>query len=325
MGSVPASPDPPKLLDRLRHALRARHYAIRTEDAYHDWCRRFILFHGVRHPKDMGEPEVNAFLTDLAVTRNVAASTQTQALCALVFLYEQVIGRPLDQLALVRARRPVRLPVVLTRDEARRVLAELSGVHRIIAQLLYGSGLRILEALRLRVKDIDFARNELTVREGKGDKDRLTMLPSAVKPALGVHLDEVKNLHDRDLRAGNGHVYLPTALAVKYPGAAAEWRWQYVFPSGKLSTDPRSGAVRRHHLHEGPVGRAITEAVTAAGITKHATAHTFRHSFATHLLEAGYDIRTVQELLGHESVETTMIYAHVLNRGGAGVKSPLDG
>jgi integron integrase len=320
-----ATPNPPKLLDRLRAACRVRHLAIRTEDAYASWAERFIRFHRLRHPERMGEPEVNAFLTDLAVNGRVAASTQNQALCALLFLYDAVLDRPLDELCVVRANRPVRLPVVLTKDEARRVVDGVEGVNRLIAQLLYGSGLRILESLRVRVKDLDFARNEVTVRSGKGDKDRRTMLPEAAKPGLLAHLEGVKALHAADLAAGHGRVYLPYALARKYPNADREWGWQWVFPSHKLSEDPRSGAVRRHHLNEGAVSRSIAAAVKAAGIDKHATPHTLRHSFATHLLEAGYDIRTVQDLLGHADVSTTMIYTHVLNKGGAGVRSPLDG
>jgi integron integrase len=319
-----APPRPPKLLDRVRHASRARHYSIRTEDAYHDWAERFILFHGVRHPESMGEPEVNAFLTDLAVSRHVSASTQNQAMAALLFLYDAVLGRPLDQLRVVRATRPKRLPVVLTRDEVRRVLGGLEGTNGLVGRLLYGTGMRILECLRLRVKDVDFGLNQITIREGKGNKDRLTVLPDAVKGLLAAHLEGVKVQHDADVASGHGGVFMPDAVGVKYQGAEREWGWQYVFPSAKLSTDPRSGVVRRHHLNEGAVSRSVTAAVRAAGIVKHATAHTLRHSFATHLIEDGADIRTVQELLGHESVETTMVYTHVLGKGGRGVTSPLD-
>ncbi len=273
----------------------------------------------------MAEPEVNAFLTHLAVDRRVSASTQNQALAALLFLYEHVLGRPLDRLAgVVRANRPKRLPVVLTRPEVRRVLAELDGSYRLMGELMYGSGLRLLECLRLRVKDVDFDRGEITVRGGKGNKDRVTMLPDAVRPALTAHLRRVKELHERDLAAGFGRVFLPDALGRKFPAAAAEFRWQYVFPSAKLSVDPRGGQTRRHHAHEAAVSRAVAAAVRRAGLTKRATSHSFRHSFATHLIEAGYDIRTVQELLGHEDVSTTMIYTHVLSRGGQGVRSPLD-
>jgi len=318
------APQPPRLLDRVRHACRVRHYSIRTESAYADWARRFVLFHNKRHPDQMAEAEVNAFLTDLAVNGKVAASTQNQAMCALLFLYDAVLDRPLNQLDVIRANRPKRLPVVLTREEVMTVLGQLDDVTLLIAQLLYGSGVRILECLRLRVHDLDFNRNEVFVRGGKGDKDRRTMLPKAAQAGLVAHLAEVKALHSADLAAGHGRVYLPNALEKKLPGADRLWGWQWVFPSGKLSRDPRTGIVRRHHLNENAVGRAISEGVRKAGIVKWATPHTFRHSFATHLLEAGYDIRTVQELLGHASVETTMIYTHVLNRGGSGVKSPLD-
>ena len=318
------APHPPKLLDRVRAACRVRHMSIRTEDAYHDWIERFIRFHGIRHPDAMAEPEVNAFLTHLAVERNVAASTQNQALAALLFLYGAVLGRPLNELRVVRAARPKRLPVVLTRDEVRQVLGRLEGVNGLIGRLLYGTGARLLECLRLRVKDVDFGLNQITIREGKGSKDRLTVLPAAVQPPLQEHLAAVRALHESDAAAGFGRVYLPTALERKYPAAAGEWAWQYVFPSAKRSVDPRSGAERRHHLNESAVSRAVTAAVRAAGIVKHATAHTLRHSFATHLIESGTDIRTVQELLGHASVETTMIYTHVLGKGGRGVTSPLD-
>ena len=318
------APPPPKLLDRVRHACRVRHLSIRTEDAYHDWAERFIRFHHIRHPDTMAEPEVNAFLTHLAVVRNVAASTQNQALCALLFLYDAVLSRPLDQLSVIRSSRPKRLPVVMTRDEVRRVLGRLDGVNGLVARLLYGTGMRLLECLRMRVKDVDFGLNQITICGGKGDKDRLTVLPGAVQPTLCAHLEAVKVWHAADLTAGFGRVYLPTALERKYPAAAGEWGWQYVFPSVKRSVDPRSGLERRHHLNEGAVSRTVTAAVRAAGIVKHATAHTLRHSFATHLIEDGVDIRTVQELLGHASVETTMIYTHVLGKGGRGVTSPLD-
>ncbi len=316
---------PPKLLDRLRHACRVRHYSIRTEDAYHDWARRFILFHNKRHPNEMAEAEVNAFLTHLAVDGNVAASTQNQALAALLFLYQAVLEADPGRIeGVIRANRPRRLPVVLTKPEVWRVLDELPGTYQLIGQLLYGSGLRLLECLRLRVKDVDFARNEIVVREGKGNKDRRTMLPVSLRPALTAHLGRVRERHEADTAAGYGQVYLPHALAEKFPHAAGEFRWQYVFPSAKLSIDPRSRVKRRHHAHESAVSRAITAAVRATGMTKRATSHSFRHSFATHLLEGGYDIRTVQELLGHSDVSTTMIYTHVLGKGGHGVTSPLD-
>jgi integron integrase len=301
-----------------------RHYSIRTEDAYHDWCERFIRFHGIRHPKDMAEPEVNAFLTHLAVERQVAAPTQTQALCALLFLYRVVLARPLDELKIVRAYRPKRLPVVMSRDEVRRVLAQLEGTHRLIGLLLYGSGMRLIECLRLRVKDVEWDLNQIVVRGGKGDKDRRTMLPRSCRNPLEEHLAGVRELHQSDLAAGLGSVYLPKAFAAKNPTAAKSWEWQYVFPAHRVSPDPRSGERRRHHLHESGLNRILTDAVRAAGLSKHVTSHSFRHSFATHLIERHTDIRTVQELLGHESVETTMIYTHVLNKGGRGVDSPLD-
>ncbi len=318
------APKQPKLLDRVRIACRVRHFSPRTADAYTAWAERYIRFHKIRHPDTMAEPEVNAFLTHLAVERNVAASTQNQALCALLFLYDAVLGKPLDQLAVVRANRPKRLPVVLTRDEVRQVLSRLDGVNGLLGRLLYGTGMRLLECLRTRVKDVDFGLNQITIRGGKGDKDRLTVLPGAVQPALREQLEAVKTLHAADLAAGFGRVYLPTALVRKYPNAETEWGWQYVFPSVKRSVDPRTKVERRHHLNEGALSRTITEAVRGAKIAKHATAHTLRHSFATHLIEDGVDIRTVQELLGHESVETTMIYTHVLGKGGRGVTSPLD-
>ncbi len=320
------APPPPKLLDRLRQACRVRHYSIRTEDCYHDWVRRFILFHGKRHPADMGAAEVNAFLTDLAVRGRVSASTQNQAFSAVLFLYKAVLDIEPGRIdGVIRANRPKRLPVVLTRPEVDAVLARLDGTYRLVARLLYGSGLRLLEALRLRIKDVDFSRREVLVREGKGNKDRVTVLPDSARPDLLDHLEKVRRLHEKDLAAGFGTVYLPGALDRKLPAAGREWKWQYVFPSSVLSVDPRSGARRRHHAHEGSVSRAVTAAVRASGVGKRATSHSFRHSFATHLLESGYDIRTVQELLGHDDVSTTMIYTHVLNRGGMGVRSPLDG
>jgi integron integrase len=315
----------PKLLERMREALRVRHYALRTEDCYVQWARRYILFHNKRHPQEMGAAEINRFLSHLAVQGKVSASTQTQALCALVFLYKVVLEQEPGWLGeVIRASRPKRLPVVLSKEEAAGVLGELAGTYRLIGMLLYGSGLRLLECLRLRVKDIDWGLKQIIVREGKGDKDRRTMLPEAVKEELRGQLERVKALHQRDLKEGFGRVYLPHALERKLPGAAAEWVWQYVFPSVQRSRDPRSGEVRRHHAHEGSVSRAITQAVRRSGIQKRATSHWFRHSFATHLLEDGYDIRTIQELLGHANVETTMIYTHVLNKGGRGVRSPLD-
>ncbi|MCI0701583.1 MAG: integron integrase, partial [Planctomycetia bacterium] len=309
MSATPAQQ--PKLLDRVRAACRVRHYSIRTEDAYHDWVERFIRFHNIRHPNTMAEPEVNEFLTHLAVERNVAALTQNQALCALLFLYAAVLERPLNQLKVVRANRPARLPVVLTREEVRRLLANLDNPYRLMGQLMYGSGLRLLECLRLRVKDLDFERREITIREGKGNKDRVTMLPESLHPPLLAQLDAVRLQHQKDLRGGFGRVYLPLALERKLPNAATEFGWQYVFPSAKLSVDPRSGVKRRHHAHESAISKAITDAVRMADLDKRATSHSLRHSFATHLLESGSDIRTVQDLLGHEDVSTTMIYTHV--------------
>ncbi len=316
---------PPKLLDQVRTAIRTRHYSIRTEATYLSWIKRFIVFHGKRHPRDMGVQEVHQFLSHLAVEGQVAASTQSQALSAILFLYQQVLRQDIGWLQdVVRAKQPQRLPVVLTQDEVAQILRRLSGISWIMGTLLYGSGLRLLECLRLRVKDLDFAYNQIMVRDGKGQKDRVTMLPQPVKRPLQQHLQDVQGLHARDLEAGAGAVYLPYALERKYPRANRAWGWQYVFPAAKLSRDPRTGLVRRHHAHEQVLQRAVHVAVRQAGIAKLATCHTLRHAFATHLLEAGYDIRTVQELLGHKDVRTTMIYTHVLNRGGRGVKSPAE-
>ncbi|GAK50675.1 integron integrase [Candidatus Moduliflexus flocculans] len=315
----------PKLLDVVRDKLRLKHYSIRTEDAYVDWIRRFIIFHKNRHPKEMGIPEIEAYLTHLAVKHNVAASTQNQAFSALLFLYRDVLEIELDgRIDAMRAKKPQRLPTVLTPDEVRRVIANLDGVHRLIAQILYGSGLRLLECLRLRVKDLDFARYEITIRQGKGFKDRRTMLPRTLVAPLQTHLDTVRTLYEADLRDGLCNVYLPFALAQKYPTAPREWLWQYVFPAANHSKDQRTGLIRRHHLDESSIQKAVRHAAQQTDIDKHVTCHTFRHSFATHLLENGYDIRTVQELLGHNDVSTTMIYTHVLNRGGLAVRSPLD-
>jgi len=313
------------LLDQVRHAIRARHYSRRTEKAYVGWVRRFVLFHGKRHPAELGGPEVTAFLSHLAVERRVSASTQNQALSALLFLYREVLRQDLPWLdGVVRAKRPVRLPVVLTRQEVRAVLGELTGLPWLMSSLLYGAGLRVLECCRLRVKDLDVTRGELTVRDGKGRKDRITMLPGTVKGPLIAQLERVRGQHGRDLRAGAGIVALPFALARKYPGAGRQLAWQWVFPATRLHRDRETGQLRRHHLHESVPQRAFKEAVRRAGLAKHATCHSLRHSFATHLLEDGYDIRTIQELLGHRDVSTTMIYTHVLNRGGRGVRSPLD-
>jgi integron integrase len=318
-------PRPPKLLDRVREACRVRHYSIRTEDAYVGWVKRFILFHDKRHPLEMGAAQINAFLTHLAVDGHVAASTQNQAFAALLFLYRSVLEvEPGLIEGVIRAKRPERLPVILTRDEVRAVLGRLDGVPRLVALLLYGAGLRILDALRLRVQEVDFARRELLIRHGKGGNDRRTMLPAAARAELLEQLDRVRRLFERD-RADRVGVPLPDALEVKYPEAPFDWSWYYVFPARQRGTDPRDGLRKRHHLHETVIQRAVAQAARQAGIAKHVTPHVFRHAFATHLLEDGYDIRTVQELLGHASVETTMIYTHVLNRGGRGVRSPLDG
>lgn len=315
----------PKLLDEVRAAVRLRHFSIRTEDTYTNFIRRFIIFHGKRHPREMGVDEIRGFLTHLAVEGNVAASTQNVALSALLFLYRDVLRVELPFIdGVERAKRPARVPTVLTREEVNRVLALTGGVHRLMAGLLYGAGLRLMECIRLRVKDIDFGYGQITVRDGKGAKDRRTLLPVSLSEPLKLQLAQVKAQHDIDLRQGYGEVYLPYALERKYPNAAKSWAWQYVFPASKLSVDPRSGVVRRHHASEDRLQRAIKEAVRSAGLTKPASCHTLRHSFATHLLEANYDIRTIQELLGHKDVSTTMIYTHVLNRGGRGVASPLD-
>ncbi len=315
----------PTLLMRLRQAIRQRHYSRRTEETYVGWVKRFVAFHGRRHPAELGAAEVSSFLSHLASDRHVSASTQNQALSALLFLYRAVLARDLGELpSLVYAKRSRRLPVVLTRDEVRAVLGRLSGPKWLVAALLYGSGLRLLEGLRLRVKDVDFASKQLVVRSGKGDRDRVTMLPESVAPALATHLRKIKVQHERDRADGAGRVELPDALARKSPQAAGEWSWQWVFPATRHYVDPRTGERRRHHLHESVIQRAFREAVRASGIAKRASCHTLRHSFATHLLAAGYDIRTVQQLLGHRDLRTTMIYTHVLNRGGLAVQSPAD-
>ena len=316
----------PRLLDQVRARIRVLHYSIRTEQAYVDWIKRFIRFSDKRHPRELSAEHVERFLSHLAVELNVAASTQNQAKSALLFLYKEVLRIELPWLeGVTQARTPKRLPLVLTRSEVERILEHLpSGTHRLVGGLLYGSGLRLLEALRLRVKDVELARGEIVVREGKSAKDRVTMLPRTVAESLHQHLLSVHALHRVDLNAGYGEVFLPHALARKYPNAGREWGWQYVFPAASLSTDPRSGAIRRHHVQDQAVQRAFKQAVRDAGIVKPDTPHTLRHSFATHLLDSGYDIRTVQELLGHSNVQTTMIYTHVLNRGARGVRSPLD-
>lgn len=315
----------PRLLDRVRERLRRKNYSIRTEEAYVDWIRRFIRFHAFRHPTEMGASELEAFLTHLAVVGKVAASTQNQAQSALLFLYREVLGIELAWLTSIeRAKMPQRLPVVLTREEVEAVISRTSGTTGLMLRLIYGTGMRIMECVRLRVKDVDFARREIVIREAKGFKDRVTMLPASLAAPLTAHLARVRLLHEADLRRGLGRVYLPYALARKYPNANRDWGWQYVFPSVRVSCDPRSGVPARHHADEKAIRRAMQQAMRAAGITKPATPHTLRHSFATHLLENGYDIRTVQELLGHADVSTTMIYTHVLNRGGLAVRSPLD-
>lgn len=321
--AVPASK--PKLLDQVRQLLRARRYSLRTEEAYVAWIRRFILFHGKRHPRDLAEADVSAFLSSLAVNDRVAASTQNQALSALLFLYKEVLQRELAFIGgVARVKRPPKLPVVLAPGEVRAVLSKLTGQYRLMGNLLYGSGLRLLECLRLRVKDVDLEYLHIVVRDAKGGNDRRTMLPVSVVPALRDHLEEVKRQHEVDLAQGFGTAQLPGALERKMPNASRAWTWQYVFPAAKRSVDPRTGQERRHHVSEKNLQNAVKSAVRAARISKAASCHTFRHSFATHLLERGSDIRTVQELLGHKDVSTTMIYTHVLNKPGVGVKSPLD-
>jgi integron integrase len=317
--------DKKKLLDQVSDVIRLKHYSIRTEQTYLNWIRRFILFHNKRHPAEMGEGEISEFLTHLAVDEKVAAATQNQALNAIVFLYREVVKRDLGEIRdITWAKRPARLPVVFTKEEAKSVLDQLEGTIWLMASLLYGAGLRLMECIRLRVKDVDFAYNQILVRDAKGNKDRTTMLPAAVINPLRRHMSKVKALHKTDLEEGFGEVYLPFALERKYRNASREWAWQYVFPSSKRSRDPRSGVIRRHHIAESVLQRAVKAALRNSGVAKPGSCHTFRHSFATHLLEDGYDIRTVQELLGHKDVSTTMVYTHVLHRGGKGVRSPLD-
>jgi len=324
LGLFPEQPAP-RLYDRAVEVLRARHYSRRTEEAYVHWMRRFLSFYRGRHPRELAEGDVNCFLTHLALRENVAASTQNQALAGLLFLYEHVLEQPLNRIqGVVRARKPKRLPVVLTRAEVAAVLDQLNGVPRLVCTLLYGSGVRLLEGLALRMKDLDFGRGEITVRDGKGRRDRVTMLPEALRQPLQAHLWQVREQHEADLALGLGRAPLPDALVRKYPNADREWSWQWVFPASSHYLDRQTGLRRRHHLHESVIQRAVHDAVRRAGLSKPAATHTFRHSFATHLLEDGYDIRTVQELLGHQDVKTTMVYTHVLNRGGLGVHSPLD-
>lgn len=321
MGAAPKK----KLLDVVREIMRQAHYSIRTEESYINWIRRYIRFHHMRHPREMGAREIEAFLTHLAVELEVAASTQNQALSALLFLYKHVLQKELEQPILaVPAKRPQHLPIVLSREEVRRLLEALSGTPRLVAHLLYGSGLRLMEGLRVRVQEVDFDLQQIVVRDGKGAKDRVTVLPSSLVGPLQQQVEYVRLLHQQDVAEGYGFVYLPFALARKYPNAGREFGWQYLFPASQRSADPRSGEIRRHHLHESVIQKAVRHARQRAGITKRATCHTLRHSFATHMLENGYDIRTIQELLGHRDVKTTMIYTHVLNRGGLAVRSPLD-
>ena len=320
-GNTPA----PRLLDLVKNAIRIRHYSLRTEESYVYWIRGYVRFNGLRHPRDMGAREVTAFLTHLAVERDVAAATQQQALSALLFLYKQVLGIDLPWLdEIVRPKHPARLPTVLNEGEVECVLSLMRGVQGLMARLIYGAGLRLTECLRLRVKDLDFVRREVLVRDGKGAKDRVTMLPARLVEPLRAHLTDARRLFDVDRVAGRPGVYLPHALERKYPTAGKSWAWFWVFPADRVSIDPRSGIERRHHVYEKALQRALKAAVEQAGISKPVSVHTLRHSFATHVLQAGYDIRTVQELLGHSEVSTTMIYTHVLNRGGRGVASPLD-
>lgn len=315
----------PRLLDQVRERCRVKHYSLRTERAYAHWIRRFILFNDKRHPRDLGAPEVEKFLTHLATAENVAAATQNQALAAILFLYREVLTIELPWLENVtRAKKPPRLPVVLTRNEIKALLSRLDGINWLLAGLMYGSGLRLMEALRLRVKDVDLERREITVREGKGAKDRRTLLPDSLVDPLRRQIEKVAMIHAQDRENGLPPVQLPHALERKYPNAGRELAWQFLFPASQIATDPRSGIRRRHHMHESAIQRAIKRAVRSSGILKPASSHTLRHSFATHLLEDGYDIRTVQELLGHSDVRTTQIYTHVLNRGGLAVRSPLD-
>lgn len=318
-------PQQPRLLDLVREQIRVRHYSIRTEVAYITWIKQFIHFNNLKHPSIMGAPDIQRFLSHLAINRHVSASTQNQALCALIFLYRKVLNIELDELSdIVRAKRPVRVPTVFTRKQAQLVISHLDGTLKLMAQLLYGSGLRLLECARLRVKDVNFDYKQIIIRSGKGNKDRVTILPDFIFELLKTHLHDIKLLHNVYLSKGVGTVHMPFALNKKYPNANTEWAWQYVFPAANLSTDPRSGTKQRHHISEQRLQRAVKRAIVASGIHLQASCHTFRHSFATHLLESGYDIRTVQELLGHKDIRTTQIYTHVLNKPGLCVNSPLD-
>lgn len=314
-----------KLMEAVREALRTHHYSFRTEQAYVNWIRRFILFNGKQHPRDLGASEIQAYLSHLAVRGRVAASTQNQALSAILFLYKKVLQIDLPWMDdIVRAKRPLRLPVVMSRDEVARVLGAMQGKHWLMASILYGSGIRLVECLRLRVQDIDFEYQQINIRDGKGSKDRRTILSSRLVPHIEEQLVRVRGVHERDLKEGLPGVSLPYAIVRKYTGASKEWKWQYLFPSSKYAYSHSNGGQRRHHAHSSGLTRAVKIAVRQSGINKRATCHTFRHSFATHLLDSGYDIRTVQELLGHSNVKTTMIYTHVLKRGGSAVRSPLD-
>ena len=316
---------PKKLLDQVRETIRLKHYSRSTEKTYTLWIKRFIIFHQKRHPLEMGEREIEAFLYSLAIQGKVSASTQNQAFNALLFLYRHVLRKELEEsIQAVRAKRPQRLPTVLSREEARRVITAMEGVEKLVVQVLYGGGLRLMECLRLRIKDIDFELNQIVIHDGKGQKSRRTMLPKIIQESLQAHLQHVRILHQADLKKGYGRVSLPGALVRKYPQAETEWSWQYAFPAKSMYQEKEAGRMRRHHIHSSQIQRAMKRAVAIAGIVKPAHCHTFRHSFATHLLEAGYDIRTIQELLGHKDVSTTMIYTHVLNRGGLAVRSPLD-
>jgi integron integrase len=316
---------PKKLLDRVRDTIRLKHYSYRTEETYVQWIRRYILFHNKRHPQEMGVPEIESFLTHLAVAENVTASTQNQALNAIVFLYRHVLQQELDErINAIRAKRSQHLPVVLSPEETFAIIQQTTGVYKIMLQLLYGSGLRLRECMQLRIKDIDFAQSQLIIRSGKGNKDRVTLLPQAVIEPLQIHLQQVRQTHQQDLASGYGATILPFAFDRKAPNAPRQWVWQYVFPASTRSQDPRSGKIIRHHLHESGLQKVLKQAVRSTNIQKRVSCHTFRHSFATHLLQNGYDIRTIQELLGHKDVKTTMIYTHVLNRGGRGVVSPMD-
>ncbi|MFH0974949.1 MAG: integron integrase [Spirochaetota bacterium] len=318
-------PNDANLLERMRLNIRTMHYSYRTETTYVHWIKRFILYHNKRHPKDMADKEIAEFLTHLAVDGKVSASTQNQAMCAIIFLYKHIIQKDIGEISgFVWAKKPKKIPVVFTRNEVKSVLGELSGNYRIMASMLYGAGLRLMECLRLRVMDIVFENSQLFVRDGKGQKDRVTPLPEIIKADLKKHLIKIKELHNKDLKEGFGEVYLPFALERKYPNAKKEWAWQYVFPSSRISADPKTGIMRRHHLDESVLQKAVKTAIIKAGVHKHAGCHTFRHSFATHLLEDGYNIRTVQDLMGHEDLNTTMIYTHVMDKGINRVKSPAD-